>query len=1021
MSILSNPKRFVAFTILSGLLAAPGLPAVAQEASPAPAQTSELTEVVVTGSRIQQPNIQAISPVQTVSQQEFQLQGTVNVESLLNNLPAVSPSQTQFTNGNGSTSTGIATVDLRDFGPSRTLVLVDGRRMPPGDAQQPVADLNLIPSSLVERVDVLTGGASSIYGSDAISGVVNFIMKHDFQGVQVDAQYGFAQHSNDNAEADANLRDAGLAVPSGSTIQGRNQHVTLTFGSNLADDKGNIEGYLSYVNLQPVLQSAYDTEACPYASNFNNAGAAISHFCLGSSNSAYGNFQGNFFGAEDAAGNWVPSNVLNPGIQALSNNPHGTNFVDYNNPPPGAPNRAYNYADQQYLQRQDTRYQGGFFAHYNINDHVQAYADMMYMHDTSTAQLAPGGLFVDNGPINQINCANPLATAGQLQALCGPNAGNASMLSDFFSIGYRMQNSPRDYLLDHNAFKSDVGIRGNITDAWTYDVYAQFGRADSFQKTTHDVSLSKTANALNAIPDGAGGAMCADPAARAAGCVPLNIFQPLSAALTPNQFAYIEEGGDISGYTTEQIISANFVGKLGNYGLKSPWAENGLGLALGSEYRRDYLNESPDAITNSGDLGVGSVPSVAGSTNVKEAYGELSVPIVSNRFLVKDLSVDGSYRWSDYNLSGSTGTYKFGVGWAVTSDVRLRASYARTERAPGVIELFIPQSIGGEGFIDPCAGSNPTYSAAACYRSSNLQAAGVSEAQFESNIYGRITECPAGACNVKSGGNPDLQPEVAHTTTAGFILTPSFLPGLLASVDYWDINILNAVGTLSPSSIMQGCYASNITALCNSISRNPLNGSLTSTSGFVSVVNQNLSGEHQRGVDFQADYHFPVGAWGNIDTNFNGSLLLLNRTTVPTEGSYDCKGLYGPSCGVPRPNWRHTMRSTWATPWNVDVSLQWRFLEHVNADLNSSNPLLSGGCCSVVDAKIGTYSYFDFSAAWHVLDNVTLRAGINNIFDKDPPALDTVFLGLASAPTNSWPSVYDPLGRTIFVSFSAKL
>jgi iron complex outermembrane recepter protein len=1018
MQIPSVLKQLTTATILGLALAAIADTTLAQETSASTSEPDALSEVVVTGSRIPQPNTGAISPIQTVSQEEFQIRGTVDVETLLNTLPSVSPGETQFSNGNAQT--GIATVDLRGFGPNRTLVLIDGRRMPPGDAQEPVADLNLIPSTLIQRVDVLTGGAASVYGSDAIAGVVNFVMKHDFQGVQIDAQYGFAQHDNNNAAADAILSDAGLTAPRGNTIQGRNTHVTLTFGSKLADDRGSVEGYLSYVDLKPVLQRAYDTEDCVVASTFNNVGAN-GHFCLGSSNSAYGNFQGNFYGAENAAGNWVPSNTLNPVLQTLSNNPQATNFIDYQNMPPGAASRAYNFAPQQYLERPDTRYQGGFFAEFAINSHVKAYSDLMFEQDSATAQLAPGGLFVDNGPINQINCANPLMTAGQQQALCGPNAGNASALSDLFSIGYRLQNQPRDYLFVHHAFKMDAGIRGNIDDTWSYDVYAQYGRADSSARTTGAASLSKIANALDAIPDGSGGAMCANAAARAAGCVPLNIFQPLSAGITPQQFSYIEEDGTISGYTTEEVFSANIVGKLGAYGIKSPWTENGLGLAIGSEYRGDHLNDAPDAAITSGDLGVGGVPSVEGSTNVKEMYGELSVPVVADRLFMKNITVDASYRWSDYNLSGSSSTYKFGVNWAVTNDFRVRGAYARTERAPSIVELFIPQSIGGAPFQDPCAGANPTYTAEACYRSSNLAAAGVSEAQFANNIYGRIADCPAGACNSKTGGNPNLQPEVAHTTTAGFVLTPSFVPGLLASVDYWDINVLNAVGTLAAGSILQGCYASNIAALCDDVSRNPLNGSLTGASGYVLSANQNLTSIHKRGVDFQADYRLPLGNWGSFDTTFAGTRLLLDQIAVPAQGAYDCGGLFGPTCGQPAPTWRHTVRSTWSTPWALDLSLQWRYLAHVNADINSANPILGGGCCTSIDAKIPSYSYFDLAAAWHIRDNVTLRAGINNILDKDPPVLDTIFLGLAYSPTNSWPALYDPLGRTIFISFTAAL
>jgi iron complex outermembrane receptor protein len=1010
-------------TIIGGAMAAMTVPALAQDAGSNTAQT--VREVVVTGSRIPRPNTTAVSPVQTVGQQEFKLEGTVGAETLLNNLPAVSPSSTQSQNG-GGIGEGLATVDLRGFGPTRTLVLIDGRRMPPGDAQEPVADLNLIPTSLVDTVDVLTGGAASIYGSDAIAGVVNFKMKHNFEGLQIDAQYDFAEHDNNNSAADAILKADGLKAPTGETIQGRTEHITITFGANSADGKGNLEGYLGYINQEPVRQGAYDTEACTVISTFGAAGAT-GHACSGSSNSAYGNFQGKFYGALNGS-NWVSSNTLNAVSQTLSNNPGGANLVSYSSAPPGAVSRAWNYAPFQYLQRQDTRYQGGYYGQYKVDDHITAYSDFMFENDTSTGQLAASGLFT-NGPSQQVNCDDPLMSAAQQQAFCGPNAGNPNALSAGYQIGYRLQDEPRDLVHDHTTFKLDEGVRGAIDDVWSYDVYVQYGRAESSTKTTGDVSLSRMAYALDAIPNGSGGAMCANATARAAGCVPLNIFQPLSAGITPAQFNYIEEDATIAGYTTEQVASANLVGKLGKYGLKSPWANEGVGIALGAEYRRDYLNDSPDAATVSGDLagaGVGGTPKVEGSTNVKEVFGELSIPIVSEHFLMKDVSVDLSYRRSDYNLAGTSDTYKFGGDWAISRDIRLRGAFSRTERAPNVIELFIPQTIQNGEYTDPCSGSKPTYSAPVCYRTANLAAAGVSEQYFEQNIYGQISPCPAGECNEKVGGNTSLHPEIADTTTLGLVFTPSFVRGLYVSVDYWDIDLRNAIGTLPVTGILQGCYADNIAALCDDIHRDPTNGTINGTQGYVSSALQNLTSIHKRGWDIQADYRLRLKDtgflpdWGALDTDFTGTYEAIDDTSVPVEGEYNCAGLYGPTCGQPTPRWRHKVRWTWATPWKVDVSLQWRYLAQVKADANSGNPILGEECCTVVDAKIPAYSYFDLSAAWRIRDNLTLRGGVNNLFDKDPPMLDTLAIPLAQAPTNSWPALYDALGRTIFVNLTAK-
>jgi outer membrane receptor protein involved in Fe transport len=1021
----TDRKRLLTTTIMSGAMAAMAVPALAQDASSNGSQTTAVQEIVVTGSRIPRPNTTAVSPIQTVGQKEFKLQGTVDAEALLNNLPAVSASSTQSQNG-GGIGEGIATVDLRGFGPQRTLVLIDGRRMPPGDAQEPVPDLNLIPTSLIDNVDVLTGGAASIYGSDAIAGVVNFKMKHNFDGIQIDAQYGFDQHNNDNSAADAILTAAGHKPPTGETIQGRSEKVTVTFGINSADGKANFEGYLGYINQDPVLQGAYDTEACTVISVFT-ANGVTGHACSGSSNSAYGNFQGKFYGALNG-NNWQSSNTLNPVSQTLSDNPGGSNFVRYASAPPGAVNRAWNYAPFQYLQRQDTRYQGGYFGNYEFNDHVTAYSDFMFQQDTSTGQLAPSGLFT-NGPSQQVNCADPLMSAGQQQAFCGPDAGNPNVMSGPHQIGYRLQNRVRDLQHTHSALKMDVGARGDLDDAWSYDVYVQYGRADSTTKEVGDVSLSRIANALNAIPDGHGGVMCANAAARSAGCVPLNIFQPLSAGITADQFNYIEEDSNISGFTTQQVASANLVGKLGKYGIKSPWANDGVGVALGAEYRRDYLNDSPDAATTSGDLAgtsVGGTPKVAGSTNVKELYGELHAPIVSNLFLAEDVSLDLSYRRSNYNLAGESDTWKAGGDWQVTQDIRFRGAYSRTERAPNVVELFIPQSIQNGELTDPCAGATPLYSAAVCYRTSNLAGAGVSEQAFTQNIYGQIPDCPAGECNVKVGGNTALKPEVAYTTTLGFVATPRWIPGLYASVDYWDINLENAIGTLPVTGILQGCYQNNIASLCDDIHRDPNNGSINGTQGYIFSASQNLTSIHKRGWDVQANYTLHLGDihglpdWGSVNTDFVGTYLAHNTITVPVEGSYDCAGLFGATCGQPTPHWRHKVRFTWATPWNVDLSMQWRYIAQVKADVNSSNPIMNFGVNDIIDGKIPAYSYIDLAGSWRIRDHLILTAGVNNVFDKDPPVLDTLAIPLASAPTNSWPQMYDALGRSVFISLSAK-
>jgi iron complex outermembrane receptor protein len=1057
VNLQTKRGRLLASTMIGGAVAAMAAPAFAQDA----AQTT-VKEVVVTGSRIPRPNATAVSPVETVGQQEFKLEGTVDAETLLNNLPSVSPGATQFSN-NGAT--GIATVDLRGFGPARTLVLIDGRRMPPGDPAQPVADLNLIPSALVDSVELLTGGASSVYGSDAVAGVVNFKMKHNFEGVQMDAQYNVAEHDNGDALAESIAKAAGHnGVPTGATWQGRTEHVTITFGTNTADGKGNLEGYLGYVSQEPVRQSAYDFAYCAisgsfgYSTKYIDAGGVktnygeTGHRCGGSSNSAYGKFQGKFWGSLQN-GVFVPGSTQS-GSVTLSNNPGAaSNFVAYSSPPPGAVNRTWNYAPYQYFQRQDERYQGGYFAHYDINSHITAYSDFLFEDDRSTGQLAPSGQFSNNGAINQITCDNPLASASQLAALCGPapyqlnshgqvvavgdptatspiyGGAGSTNLSQPFVMAYRLQNDPRDYIHTHDSFKMDEGLKGDIDDVWSYDVYMQYGKSIADSTTVGDVSKSKINNALQVGPNGqclVGGA-----------CVPFNVFTPLSQNVSTAAFNYIEENASLSGYTTQQVVSGNLVGKLGKYGVQSPWAHDGVGIAIGAEYRRDYINSSPDAATNSGDLAgasAGGTPSIAGSTNVKDIFAETIIPVVQDHYLMKDVSLDLAYRRSDYNFAGTSDTYEFAGGWTFTPDIRFRGAFNRTERAPNVLELFTPATLGNSSFSDPCAGPTPKYTAAQCYNTA--KSLGVTEAQFASIYYGNISACPAGQCNGLTGGNQKLRPEVGDTTTLGLYFQPRFIRGFSASIDYWDIAVLGAIGTVPFETTIQGCIANAASPLCNEIFRDTSTGAFIGSDGYVAGNDENIGGIHKKGIDIQWDYRFRLRDtgflpdWGGVSMEFVGTYLEFDKSTVPTAPDathpnglieYQCAGLYGVTCGQPDPRWRHQYRITWATPWKVDMSLRWRYIQQVKADVNSSNPDLNGGNPpSFIDGQIPAYSYIDATVQWRVLDSLTLRAGVNNIFDKEPPALDTNAYPLAPGSGNTFANIYDPLGRTIFVNLTAK-
>jgi outer membrane receptor protein involved in Fe transport len=968
----------------------------AQDTTASPPATAAVQEVVVTGSRIKSPNLTSDAPITSVGQAEIKLEGTTSIENLLNSLPQVTGGQNL---GQSIDSNGTATVSLRNLGANRTLVLVDGRRLEPGDPTAPYADLNQIPTQLVERVDVVTGGASAVYGADAVAGVVNFIMKKDFQGVQFDVQASANQNSAHNGTQDALLKSGGYTVP-GDNFDGEQYTASVVMGLNAPDDKGNVTIYGTYFHSDPVLQSTRDYSACALGSAYTTYD---SHTCIGSSNSANGRF---------AALSAAAGNTVSPFVTArLHDNLNGTStFVTSAVP-------GYNFNNQSYIQREDDRYDFGYFAHYKINPKVEIYSDFLFAEDVTLAQYAPSGFFAGGGPVPRqsyfnINCNNPFlgTTPGpngysQAQDLCGAAAGTSALTQ--VQIGYRFTSADRSGDFNHTAYKADLGARGDLDDAWSYDVYAQYGTSHFQQYQNGYASLTRLQNALEVNPNGTcyvGGL-----------CVPINIFTGGSKSITAAAFDYVLVPGLQTGDTVEQVASANLTGDLNKYGIKSPFAKDGVAVSLGTEYRRENLLFQPDAESASGDLSGGSqVVGDSGTYDVKEIFGEAHVPIAQGLPFIKSMTFSPGYRFSDYSSIGNTSTYKLDFDYAVTRDVTLRYSYNVAVRAPNVNELYSPQVEGLYNGSDPCGSNLPTTKAlpAGC------AAQGVTLAQYQAGI----SPCPASQCSALVGGNATLKPETADTYTYGVVFTPRWIPRLSLSVDYYNIRITNIIsaGLGGANSEVNGCFQNQTALLCNLIHRDPATGELFG-SGYVATTDVNDGFVQTKGIDVNGNYSYPLPSFGRLDASLTGSYLAHYVTEAyPGSGTYDCAGLYGATCGVPLPRWRSKLRVTWVTPWKVTASVQWRFIGSTKVDVNESNPLLNEGIVDVVDAKTGDVSYMDLTAQWKVRDGVVLRGGVNNVLDTNPPFGDSNVVGLyGTGNGNTFPQLYDTLGRNLFVGLTA--
>ncbi|WP_404337672.1 TonB-dependent receptor domain-containing protein [Sphingomonas sp. MMS12-HWE2-04] len=965
--------------MVSALLSSTALAQVAEPPSVPETQASapEGDPILVTGTRIRRPDLQSNSPITMVGSDEIKYQGATAVESVLNRLP-------QFTadaNDNVSNgSDGTANVNLRNLGSNRVLTLINGQRMLPSQA----IDINFVPSALIERIDVVTGGASAVYGSDALSGVVNFILRDHLDGFRLDAQAGFAQHGNNNDGVRSIIAARGYDLPSSSVVDGAKQDINAAFGKNFADGRGNITVYGGYRHADPVLQSSRDVSACALQAA-DDAGTALN--CGGSSNTPYGSF--------------TPLGGPNQGVGLTNAKDGSQTWVPYDN------SFAYNYAPTNYFQRSDERYTAGAFAKFEIAPIAEVYGSFMYMRDHTFSQAAPSALFL--GTPFTLPCNSPLMSASQQAALCGAAAGTNA--TEDTLIGYRLGGNgtlPRRDDLRHEDFRYTAGLRGDLGHGFSYD--AAFVRSLVRYDETYmnNVDNVKAQRALDVVSVN-GVATCrsvidgTDPA-----CTPINVFQ--ANGLTGAQAEYLYSPSKTGARNTQTIYNFSLNGDLGTFGIRSPWADSGVAIVLGAEHRKETLRFSADEIAQQG-----GATNSDGEISVNEGFGEIEIPILQNLPFAHALTLNGGMRYSAYtNRQESTGlgskynafTYKGEVTWAPIADLRLRASYNRAIRAPNIGELFGSQSIGNVAAQDPCSGATPAASADVCALT------GVSATQ-----YGHIIACPSDVCSAQGGGNLALKPEQGDTYTIGAVLTPKIVRNLSLSVDYYHIKVKNYIGTVDPSLTVSQCVATSDPYYCGLFKRDPRSGALFGTDGYIISTTLNTGFLQTSGIDVTADYGFGIGSFGKLNLSMVGTWLAEQVSEpLPGLGTYDCKGKFGYTCGQPSPTWRHVLRTTWQAPGDATLSLSWRYLGGTELSSLSSNPFLAG-TPSVVNAKIAAYNYFDLSGSIEVTKNFVFRAGVNNLLDKDPPAIAAGILS-AFGNGNTYPGVYDPLGRTVFFGAS---
>lgn len=925
-------------------------PAASQSTPPAAmaGEGDNLAEVIVTGSRLVRRDIEAVSPVSVVGEVEIAQRGYIRTEEILMHMPQLQTFQSE---------SGRTYVDLRGLGSVRTLVLVNGRRLQPGGYGNSSADPSLVPPGLIKNVEILTGGASSVYGADAVAGVVNFVMDTDFEGFKISGGVSGFQHSNDNDMVSSAMDARGEDwYAKGNSLDGGQYKLELMAGGKFNDGAGHMSAYLGVDKSSLLRMSARDYTSCALADDAS---------CSGSFEAGDPNF---YFPDLDADMTLQDDGTLTAWDGNLAN--WGNNLS---------------------MRHPAKRLRAGAFVNYELNDHVKPYFELNFMRAEARNYYDETATF---GVPATIRCDSPLLSPAQQLQICGPDGLNAGP-ADTFTVNLYKRNvegEARYWDKVYNSFRAVTGIKGDIGSSWRYDVSFLYGNTSSSEQGTNVFSRSRVLNAVNLTRNGAGDIVCVSGGA----CVPYMLFTP--GGVTQEALDYLTTDHYIDGDASTYVTNAYVAGDLP---LTVPSAMNPIALVLGAEYRKETFGTFFDDAQKLGDiLGRTRQQDTTGSYDVTELFVEAAVPLVEDLPWVQNLSAELGYRYSDYNLSGSQNTWKVGLNYRPIQALKLRGGFNRAVRAPNVVELFRPQSNGLWNGSDPCAGANPVYSPEQCART------GVAL-----DRYGLVTANPVGQFNQLTGGNPDLDPEQADTMTVGLVLSP--LDRMNVTIDYWDIKIDDVIGTVAAATALNQCALTGEASLCSLIRRasdgNLWLDMLSGAGGYIQANNANLGAWHYRGVDLSLDYGVPVGA-GAMRFALNGSRFLKkfqeNVRGVP--GSrFSCEGRYSSSCDFPTPKWRHSFGATYESDSFWSTTLNWRYYGAVD------NPAVTSG----IDSGINAQNFFDLSGTFALGDHVSVVAGVNNILDKEPPL---VSLNISTNYFNTVDGYYDMLGRFLHLSATMK-
>lgn len=931
-------------------------------------------EVLVTGSRIaRQVVTDSPVPIVAINREDIQSSGATELSEILADYPGVTPG-TNLANSNSQiNAAGISSVDLRSLGTDRTLTLIDGRRTVSNRITANTVSLSSIPTLFVERVEIITGGASAVYGSDAIAGVVNIITRSKFDGVRVGGRAGI---SGQGDSARVNL--------------------DLLAGHRFLDDRVSL-----------IASASYENEAGVMGSQRPRTLESLSYSQTADSNPLN---QGNL-------GITTPARSSStPGGRFLSSSTAGGGYFVYD--AAGRLYRSTSTAIYGWDTRPDlqfsaprTSYQAAGKLTAELGSGIQFFTQVQYSKIETSAErggaetAAYDDEFGDPAALSlvgRIPRANPYVPAA-IRALA--SSSGVQWSRRFTELGrYRILN-------DRRTLRGWAGLHGRIDGNWDWEVSYGYGRFHQMQDRVNVLNLQNLQYALNAeydpaAPGDLSRVRCVNAAARAAGCVPVNIFGP--GSITPQAADYVRADLKLDGVMRQDVIQGYLSGALANL------PAGPLSLAVGGEYRRDWQRSTTDEVTRRGFGSASFIAEYTGEIKAKEAFAELNVPILRDVPFFQRLSLDAAARYGDYNIAnvGSIFSYRVGGEWAPVRDLRFRGQFARAQRAPTVTNLYSPLRDDSDSVVDLCNGVSAASTGTIATNCRTIP--GIAAAIATNGAFLQDTTSIKGP----SSGNPGLKEETADTVSLGAVFTPTFIPGLSATVDYFRIRVRDAISSLDADQLLRECLANpdglTDNFFCNEITRNA-EGQITQ------VVNRdlNLNRIVRSGVDVGLDYRFDAPQWlssaGKLDLRLLYSRLIDFYTVfdgVNGTATTDLKGEVGSwvNTGQAQVGYREGgLRLRWKARYTGDAVDSNQRLAIANA-AGSNPPFL----------RVGDQVRHDFYASVDVPGSrrdMRFYAGINNAFDSKSPFLPT---GTVSGSSQNITGDYDEIGRYFYVGFEAK-